>query len=76
MPHPTVVVVEVQETLAISVAVPEGAGDEAARAVALHAARTFSHVSHDSISAFNEIHRLHPQGAGVVTQVEARTHAG
>jgi hypothetical protein len=69
------IVVEVPETLAISVAVPEGAGEEgrqAARALAQHAARMFSHVSHATIDAFNETNRLHPEGSGLVTAVEAR----
>jgi hypothetical protein len=79
MPNQNIIVVEVPLTLSVSVLVPEGAGDaarEAARALAQHAAHTFSHVSHASIRAFNETNRLHPQGAGMVTAVEARFAAG
>ena len=78
MPNDNTVVVELPMTLRVSIAFPDGSPrnpQAEASALAGWAATKLSHVSHDQINACNELNRLFPHGAGVVTSVDAEFHA-
>ena len=78
MPNDNVVVVELPMTLRVSIAFPDGAPrnpQAEASALASWAASKLSHVSHAQIDACNELNRLFPHGAGLVTGVDAEIHA-
>ncbi len=75
MLNDSTVVIELPMTLRVCVAFPDGAPrDPQAEATALAGwvAGKLSHVSHAQINACNELNRLFPHGAGVVTDVDAR----
>jgi len=75
MPNDSTVVVEVPMTLRVSItfAGPAPADPQAAAAaLASWAANQLTHVSHAQIDACNELNRLFPHGAGVVTAVNAQ----
>jgi hypothetical protein len=68
------VMVEVPVTVRVSVAFPGQAPPDpqaAAKQLVDWFAGKVLHVSHAQISACNELNRLSPHGAGVVTGVEA-----
>lgn len=72
------VVVEVPVTLRIAVGFPEGVpadADHAARALAAEAAKSITHMSQPRLRAFNEVHRIHPVGEGVLESVESELPA-
>ena len=76
MSNDTTVVVELPMTLRVSItfAEPAPADRQAAAALADWVAGRLTHVSHAQIDACNEMNRLFPHGAGVVTAVDARLH--
>ena len=75
MQNDSTVVVELPMTLRVSVTFPDGEPrNKQAEAAALAGwvAGKVSHVSHAQIDACNELNRLFPHGAGVVTEVDAQ----
>lgn len=78
MPNEMSVVVELPMTLRVCIAFPDGAPRDAqaeATTLANWIAGKLGHVSHAQIDACNEVNRLFPHGAGVVTSVDAQVHA-